>query len=139
MNSDMSSKMKKVCFPVQADQGLDSTVYGHFGSAPAFIVVDRDTGQARQVSNNDAHHEHGRCSPLKALGGEQVDCVVVGGIGAGALGKLMAMGVDVFRAEQGTVRDNLERLEQGALARFSPAFTCGGHGGGHGAGGCSHH
>ncbi|RME41495.1 MAG: diguanylate cyclase, partial [Deltaproteobacteria bacterium] len=33
----------KVCFPVNNDQGLESEVYGHFGSAPAFVVVDTES------------------------------------------------------------------------------------------------
>ena len=28
----------KMCFPVESDQGLESKVFGHFGSAPVFVV-----------------------------------------------------------------------------------------------------
>ena len=28
----------KIAFAVQHDNGLDSTVYNHFGSAPAFVM-----------------------------------------------------------------------------------------------------
>ncbi|MCK4910070.1 MAG: NifB/NifX family molybdenum-iron cluster-binding protein [Thermodesulfovibrionales bacterium] len=125
----------KVCFPVESDEGLESTVFGHFGSAGAFVVVDTEDGGHKVLMNNDAHHAHGMCSPLKALGGESVDSIVVGGIGAGALGKLAAMGIEVFRANEGTVNENLAHLQKSELVRFSPALTCGGHG--HG-GGCSH-
>ena len=30
----------KVAFPVQDDRGLDSGVYGHFGSARFFLIVE---------------------------------------------------------------------------------------------------
>ena len=33
----------KVGFAVQSDQGIESKVYDHFGSAPAFIIVDTET------------------------------------------------------------------------------------------------
>ena len=33
----------KICFPVQNDNGIESTVYNHFGSAPVFVVFDTDT------------------------------------------------------------------------------------------------
>ena len=33
----------KVCFPTETLQGLDSRVYGHFGSAPGFVIVDTGT------------------------------------------------------------------------------------------------
>ena len=32
----------KICFPVTADEGLESAVYSHFGSAPLFLLVDTD-------------------------------------------------------------------------------------------------
>ena len=33
----------KICFPVQNDNGIESAVYNHFGSAPVFVVFDTDT------------------------------------------------------------------------------------------------
>ena len=125
-----------VCFPVNEDAGIESEVHGHFGSAPRFVLVDADTKEFRVLDNPNAKHEKGQCSPLAALSGEKVDAVVVGGIGAGALNKLMGFGAKVYRAETGTVSHNLDKFIGGALAGFSPAFTCGGHAKG---GGCSHH
>jgi predicted Fe-Mo cluster-binding NifX family protein len=126
----------RICFPAETLQGLESEVYGHFGSAPGFIIVDANTLQVEEVANADLGHAHGMCQPLRALGERQVDGVVVGGIGLGALTKLQAQGVQVFRALQGTVRDNLEMMRKGLLPQFSTEHTCAGHG--H-AGGCAHH
>jgi predicted Fe-Mo cluster-binding NifX family protein len=125
----------RICFPAETLQGLESPVFGHFGSAPGFIIVDADTMQLEEIINEDLHHAHGMCQPLKALGGRPVDGVVVGGIGMGALMKLQAQGVQVYRALQGTVRDNLQMIQSGRLPRFSTEHTCGGHG----PGGCGHH
>ena len=126
-----------IAFPTLEDKGQDSQVYGHFGSAQAFVIVDSDTGAVETASNSDRVHEHGRCQPLAALGGYAVKAVVVGGIGAGALRKLNAGGVGVYRAVEGTVRDNLTLLKSGALPMFTLDQTCAGHG--HGAGGpCAH-
>jgi len=125
----------KVCFPTEDLQGLDSTVYGHFGSAPGFVIVDTETTEVDQIPNGDQHHAHGMCQPLLAIGGRKVDGIVVGGIGMGALMKLQAQGVRVYRALQGTVRDNLEMIHHARLPEMSPEHTCAGHG--HG-GGCSH-
>jgi len=30
----------KVCFPVKSNEGMDSTPYGHFGTAPMFVVCN---------------------------------------------------------------------------------------------------
>ena len=126
----------KIAFPVQVDQGLDSQVYGHFGSAPSFVILDSASGQLETVGNSDAHHAHGQCQPMKALAGNAVDAVVVGGIGGGALMRLQSQGVRVFRAVEGSVKQNLEYMTSGKLPEFSANMTCAGHQGG---GGCAHH
>jgi predicted Fe-Mo cluster-binding NifX family protein len=125
----------KLCFPVESNQGLDSIVFGHFGSAPLFVVFDTETQTLETISNQDLGHVHGMCSPLKALNGKAVDAIVVGGIGAGAINKLNALGIKVYRASQGTVKSNIELQQQGILPEMSAEHACGGHG--H-AGGCGH-
>lgn len=125
----------KVCFPVLEKNGLESQVYGHFGSAPEFMVVDMITNEVTSISNSNQIHEHGACNPLAGLGGHQVDAVVVGGIGRGALHKLNAAGMRVFQAKEGTVADNVAQFRANGLAEYLPGHTCGGHGHGHG---CSH-
>jgi predicted Fe-Mo cluster-binding NifX family protein len=126
----------KIAFPVQVDQGLDSQVYGHFGSAPSFVILDSTNGEFETIGNSDAHHAHGQCQPMKALAGNPVDAIVVGGIGGGALMRLQAQGVRVFRAVEGSVKQNLEFMKTGKLPEFSVNMTCAGHQGG---GGCAHH
>jgi predicted Fe-Mo cluster-binding NifX family protein len=125
----------KICFPVTIPKGLESEVYGHFGSAPAFIVVQTDTNAVRTIQNKDEHHVHGACNPVKALNNEQVDAIVVGGIGMGALVKLNQLGIKVFQAQALTVSENIALLKTQKLPQFTPQLTCAGHG--HG-GGCGH-
>ncbi|HET6459772.1 MAG TPA: NifB/NifX family molybdenum-iron cluster-binding protein [Syntrophales bacterium] len=124
----------KVCFPTETLQGLDSSVYGHFGSAPGFVIVDTGKMSVEEINNNDLHHAHGMCQPLKALGGFEVDAIVVGGIGMGALMKLQAQGIKVYRGAQGTVQQNIDLIRDGKLPQFSEEHTCAGHSGG----GCGH-
>ncbi|MFH0789614.1 MAG: NifB/NifX family molybdenum-iron cluster-binding protein [Pseudomonadota bacterium] len=125
----------RIAFPVQEDQGLESPVYGHFGSAPLFVVLDSGSGAFESIGNTDAHHMHGECQPIKALGGTPVDLVVVGGIGAGALMKLQSLGIKVFRAVEGSVNENLALLKSSKLPEFVTEMTCAGHNGGLG---CHH-
>ena len=122
----------KICFPVQNNMEMDSLVYGHFGSAPAFVIVDTGTDSVKTISNSDKHHEHGACNPIMALNNEQVDAIVVGGIGGGALNKLNQKGIKVFRAQQPTVQENVALFNAGALLEFTLQHTCSGHAG------CSH-
>ena len=124
----------KICFPTENLNTMDSRVYEHFGSAPGFVIVDTESKSVEEIDNNDLHHEHGMCQPLKALGGRSVDAVAVGGIGMGALMKLKAQGVKVYRAAMGTVGQNVALILNEKLPEFDPGFTCYGHVGG----GCAH-
>lgn len=117
----------KVCFPVETNNGMDSKVFGHFGSAPMFVIVDVAAGNISTVINKDQHHAHGACSPLKALDGQEVQAIVVGGIGAGALGKLQGAGVRVFKSEAQSIRDNVGKFLDGELSEFVMSQCCGGH------------
>lgn len=128
----------KLCFPVTQNAGLDTRVYGHFGAAPMFMVVDTETQAIREINNRDLNHRHGGCSPVKALGQGAADAIVVGGIGAGALNGLRRAGYQVLLSQGTTIADNLTCLDQ-----LSPveAQLCTGHSEGHGHGrghGCHH-
>ena len=125
----------KMCFPVQNDEGLASTVFNHFGSAPKFVVVDTDTNGVSTISNGDQHHAHGACSPMKALDNQQIDVIVVGGIGAGALTKLNQMGITVYRAQGATIDENMKLFASKTLSVYSVQSCCGGHSK---DGGCAH-
>lgn len=124
----------KLCIPVERNEGLNSLVYGHFGSAPMFVVVDTETSEMTEIVNRDLHHAHGACSPLKALGGIPIDAIIVGGIGAGALMGLNRAGLKVYKAQGVNVADNLACLGMDQLSELSPGQVCGGHSHGHGCG-----
>ena len=120
----------KVGFAVQRDEGLESKVYNHFGSAPMFVVVETGAAEVQTIHNQDLNHSHGACSPMKALGGQQIEALVVGGIGGGALMRLNSMGVKVYAAEARTIRENLELLGRNRLPELSMQNSCQAHQGG---------
>ncbi|MBF0229482.1 MAG: NifB/NifX family molybdenum-iron cluster-binding protein [Desulfamplus sp.] len=126
----------KVVFPSNSELGLIGSVYNHFGSAPFFVSVDTDNGACEVLANHDKDHSHGNCQPLKAMGDITADVVVVGGIGDGALKKLVDSGIKVFRAIEGTVQTNLQLLKDNKLEKFTPKLTCMAN---HHGGGCSGH
>ncbi|MGD0276106.1 MAG: NifB/NifX family molybdenum-iron cluster-binding protein [Syntrophales bacterium] len=123
----------KVGFAVQTDEGIQSKVYNHFGSALVFIVVDIEGKDVLTINNKNLHHAHGQCNPIMALDGKSVDAMVVGGIGAGALIKLNALGIRVFGAEASTVKENLAMLSENKLQELTVNNSCRAH-----EGGCGH-
>lgn len=125
----------KIAFPVAQDLGMESAVFGHFGSAPIFIIVDSDSKETASITNKNLNHTHGNCQPLLALGNNPVDAVIVGGIGGGALMKLNAAGIKTYRGVSGSVAENLSLIASGKLPQFTMNQTCMGH---HQDGHCAH-
>jgi predicted Fe-Mo cluster-binding NifX family protein len=123
-----------ICIPVNEDKGLQSPLCEHFGSAPLFLIVDTESGACRPVSNRNQHHAHGMCQPLSSLAGEQLDGIVVGGIGKGALARLQAANVQVFLSAHASVAETLEAYKAGTLRPMTAQIACGGHA--HGRHGC---
>lgn len=121
----------KIGIPVKEDKGLESVPYNHFGTAPMFIIYNLENEELKVINNNDMHHQHGMCQPLKALAGEQVDAILVGGIGAGALVKLQSQGIKVYKVENGSLSENIDLLKRNELMEFSANHSCNHHG-------CSH-
>ncbi|MCL5021770.1 MAG: NifB/NifX family molybdenum-iron cluster-binding protein [Nitrospirae bacterium] len=118
----------KICFPVEKDSALESEVFGHFGSAPMFILVDSETETAQVILNSGRHHNHGMCNPAGALEGQGVDAVVVSGIGSRALMKLNGAGIRVYKTGGKTIGDDTRLLCSGKLTQVQPGHVCAGHG-----------
>jgi predicted Fe-Mo cluster-binding NifX family protein len=116
--------MGTICLPAEVDQGLDSPLCKHFGSAPLFVMVKADEPSRCSVLNRDAGHMHGQCNPVSQLEGQDVEAVVVGGIGRRALEKLSAAGIRVYRTELLSVGDAVAALLAGELSPLDPANAC---------------
>ncbi len=116
-----------ICFPVDPPGNLDGIVHEHFGSAPMFLIVDAQNRAIISTVDRDINHRHGSCRPLKALGGEHIDAVVVSSIGSGALAGLKQAGMKVYRAQPGTIAQNLDLISVQKLEEFGGHKVCGGH------------
>lgn len=128
---DEKIKHRKIAIPVASYSGFESAVFGHFGSAPSFALVDAETMSVKEISNSDHDHVHGACNPMRALAGAHPDAIIVGGIGMGALMGLREAGIKVFRAAGGTVADAVRQLNAAELQEIEENGACTGHGGGH--------
>ncbi len=117
----------RICIPASDEKGLESTAFGHFGSAPYFVVYDTETDSTESIENENRHHGHGGCQPLSALAGMALDALVVGGIGRRAIARLNEAEIKVYRAAAGTVADNVAKLQAGQLEEFTADAACAGH------------
>jgi len=111
----------------------DSQVASHFGHCEKFMLVSIENGEitAREVIDAPEHD----CSALPRLfAASQVEYVIAGGLGGGAMANLQRAGVKVIAGIEGGAEDALGSFLAGTLTGGEP--TCGG-GGAHGQ--CGHH
>ena len=104
----------RVCFPVAHNRGTETSVYPHFGSAPMYLVIDTANDAIADLSPRHVGSAE-PCEPLELLAGQRVDAIVVSGIGPGALSRLRSLGVAVYHASGGTIRDALAEMSHGTL------------------------
>ncbi len=71
----------------------------------------------------------------KALDDHQVDAVVVGGIGGGALSRLNQSGIRVLKANAQSIKENISMFLAQELREYTLSQCCGGHSE---SGGCAH-
>jgi len=120
----------KVAIAVEAGQ-----VAPHFGRCESYLVADVTDGRIgmRQQVQSPGHEPGVLPAMLHDLG---VECVVAGGMGAGARRVLEARGIAAITGAEGPATEVLSSYAAGALA---PSGTqCEGHGcGPHHNGGCS--
>jgi predicted Fe-Mo cluster-binding NifX family protein len=106
----------KLCFPVVTDERLESTIYGHFASAPWYLLVDTGSMQSCVIANCDEKNLYGGCNPFMALRDMHLDGIVVGGVGDDALRTMNMCGFRVYQAQSASVRENVELFEQQLLS-----------------------
>ena len=109
----------KICFPVATDEGLDSVIYGHFASAPQFVVIDTETRQSSAIANCDQENPYGGCNPFAALRGQQLDGIVVDGIGDESVRVMNMCGFRVYQAQSPAVAENVALREKDMLAEVT--------------------
>jgi predicted Fe-Mo cluster-binding NifX family protein len=94
---------------------MGSTIYGHFASAPLFVIIDSRTRQSTAVANCDPENPYGGCNPFSALRGRQLDGIVVGGIGDESVRVMNLCGFRVYQAQSPAVADNVALFEKDGL------------------------
>ncbi len=117
----------KICLPTETNQGLNAPLYGHFGSAPFFALVDTETGILEVRDNQGQVHAHGACHPAGALEGLGIQAVVCGGMGLRALQKLEKAGIEVYRSEALTVEEALREIREKRSEKLTAEGACAHH------------
>ena len=121
----------RIAIPSMATGGLDGQRSGHFGHCDTFTLVDVKGGAIQQVSTieNQNHVQGGCMVPVNLLADNQVNALIVGGIGMRPLMGFRQVGIDVYHDDQRPeIRPVVEDLIAGKLNRIADDQVCGGGG-----------
>lgn len=114
------------------DIGLESDVCVHFGSCEYFTIVnlqDNTITGIKVISNRSPDGVHNCAAPSMILKSQDVDTVLVSGIGGRPLMSLAENKIKVFAGVVGKIYDAIQDYNNGLLKELSTKGTCN----------CSHH
>ncbi|MEN8245858.1 MAG: NifB/NifX family molybdenum-iron cluster-binding protein [Thermodesulfobacteriota bacterium] len=122
----------RIAVPSNGAGGMDGTRSGHFGHCDVFTFIDVEDGKIKEVSilQNEEHVQGGCMVPVNLLASNNVNVLVVGGIGMRPLMGFKQVGIDVYHdAERAEIRPVVEDLIAGKLEEIKNDQVCGGGGG----------
>jgi len=121
----------RIAVPSNGEGGLNSIRSEHFGHCDVFTLIDVENGTIKKesvISNQE--HGHGGCMvPVNLLAQQNVNAIVVGGIGRRPLTGFGAAGIEVyFDSSSPYVKTVVENLIANKLEKISLDQACGGGG-----------
>ena len=116
-------KKTRMAIPIMEDNGLDSSVSLHFGSAPYFVFIEVEEGQI--VSLNVKENEGARLSHKKGIQAanllvdEKVDVVLAGSVGEGPFHVLGDNLIQIYYLPKSVeIREAIRLLNQNLLEKM---------------------
>ena len=122
----------RIAVPSLGNGGMDGQRAGHFGHCDVFTFVDVEGGKIKQVStlDNQEHVQGGCMVPVNLLADNNVNVLIVGGIGMRPLMGFNQVGIDVYYdIDRVEIRPVVEDLIAGKLPIITNDQVCGGGGG----------
>ncbi len=121
--------MVRIAIPSEGEGGLDGKRAGHFGHCDVFTLIDVEDNEIKEVSilRNQEHVQGGCMVPVNLLAGNNVQKLVVGGIGLRPLMGFKQVGIDVYHdSERLDIRPVVEDLIADKLSIIGEDQVCGG-------------
>ncbi len=119
----------RIAIPSVEQGGLEGVRSGHFGHCDVFTLVDVENGKIKEVTTlqNQEHVQGGCMVPVNFLAGNNVNALIVGGIGMRPLMGFRQVGIDVYHdADRTEIKPVVEDLIAGKLAIIGDDQVCGG-------------
>ena len=122
-------KEGRIAIPSMEQGGLGGVRAGHFGHCDVFTLVDVEDGKIKEVTTlpNQEHAQGGCMIPVNLLADNNVNALIVGGIGMRPLMGFRQAGINVYYdAERAEIQPVVEDLIAGDLPAIGDDQVCGG-------------
>jgi predicted Fe-Mo cluster-binding NifX family protein len=122
-------KKMRIAVPSNGAGGLDGTRAGHFGHCDVFTVIDCENGEIVDVTTiENVQHVQGGCMvPVNLLAENNVNALLVGGIGMRPLMGFKQVGITVYHeAERTEIKAVVTDLIAGKIPEITSDQVCGG-------------
>ena len=122
-------KNGRIAVPSNGAGGMDGTRAGHFGHCDTFTCIDVENGEIAAVSilPNQEHVQGGCMVPVNLLADNDVNALIVGGIGMRPLVGFRQVGIEVYHDDQRVeIKPVVEDLIAGRLLEIKDDQVCGG-------------
>lgn len=109
----------KVIVPLES-KSIDTTICQSFGRTPLFVSIDTEGGEPKFLDNEAAAAQGG--AGIKAsqmIVDESADAIITYRLGKNAADVLTAAKIKIYKAQDGTVKENVEKLKDGKLELLS--------------------
>lgn len=117
----------RLALPTAEDNGTSAQISAHFGRTNGFTLYETETGETDFVKHA-AGRGPGESLPPTTVVESGADAVIAGNIGRGAVSRLRAADIAVYRGGEGTVEEAIAQWEADALEAVEPEDV---HGHGH--------
>ena len=103
-------------------KNLESNIDKRFGRAPMFIIFDTENSTFEVWENANLAGAHGvGTKTAQEIANFGVKIVISGNVGPNALNVLKAAGIEIFKADSGTVQEALEKHQNNETIKMDKA------------------
>ncbi len=121
----------RIAIPSNGGGGLNGTRSEHFGHCAVFTLIDVEKGTVKkEIILNNEDHGHGGCMvPVNLLANNDVNAIIVAGIGRRPLTGFNNVGIDVFiDTQDSSINTVVDKLINDKLEKISKEEACSGGG-----------
>jgi len=112
-------KSMKIILPAES-KNLNSPVCLSFGRAPVFVIYNTECGEHKFIDNLAASSQGGAgIKAAQMIVDSGADFLITYRCGENAANVLNAAGIKIYKAENGSVVENIERYKRGKLSFLS--------------------